>query len=90
MTISTERTSALPTTTPDGRPLPLAGIRVVDFTWIVAGPQATRILADFGADVIKVENESHLDSVRMGGGRPADDATRFNSSGLFNNLNRNK
>ena len=90
MTISTERTSALPTTTADGRPLPLAGVRVVDFTWIVAGPQATRIIADFGADVIRVENESHLDSVRMGGARTDDPASRYNTSGLFNNLNRNK
>ena len=73
-------------TTADGRPLPLAGVRVVDFCWIVAGPQATRILADLGADVIKVENESHLDSLRLSGPRELG----VDGSGLFNNMNRNK
>ena len=73
----------------DERPRPLAGVRVVDFTWIVAGPQATRIVADLGADVIRVENEGHLDSLR--GGLPPDDGPpTVNRSGIFNNFNRNK
>ena len=73
----------------DARPRPLAGVRVVDFTWIVAGPQATRILADLGADVIRVEHESHLDSLRIG--QPVDPSSgSVNQSGLFNNLSRNK
>ena len=66
-------------------PLPLEGIRVCDFSWIVAGPQATRILADLGAEVIKVENEDHLDSVRRMPGQPGP-----NRRGMHNNFNRNK
>lgn len=70
--------------------LPLSGVRVVDFSWIVAGPQATRILADFGAEVIRIEYEGRLDSIRIGMTSPPADPQSPNGSGFFNNLNRNK
>lgn len=69
--------------------LPLAGVRVCDFSWIIAGPTATRVLADFGAEVIRVEHAQAADAVRFG--RPiVGDTPTMNNSGFFNYFNRNK
>jgi crotonobetainyl-CoA:carnitine CoA-transferase CaiB-like acyl-CoA transferase len=57
---------------------PLAGLRVVDLASVVAGPGCARHLADFGADVIKVERPGTGDTLRSLGWRdPADDVTLF-------------
>jgi crotonobetainyl-CoA:carnitine CoA-transferase CaiB-like acyl-CoA transferase len=72
---------------------PLEGIRVIDLTKIVAGPNATRLLATMGAEVIRVEwhDQRALDMLRMiRPSVPGGDADSLNRSGLFNNLNAGK
>lgn len=44
--------------------LPLAELKVLDFTWVMAGPLFTRVLADYGATVVKVESNTRPDSAR--------------------------
>lgn len=63
--------------------MPLSGIRVVDLTRVLSGPFCTALLADLGADVIKVEAPEG-DSVRRQG------AVRDGLSWYFANFNRNK
>ena len=49
----------------EARP-PLEGLRVCDFSWVYAAPAATRVLADWGATVVKVESTKFLDALRTG------------------------
>ena len=59
--------------------LPLAGVRVLDFFWVLAGPAATRTLADFGATVVHVESTRRIDTIRTippwHGGSPSPDGS---------------
>ena len=84
--------------TPRPRKGPLAGVRVADFCWMGVGSVATRLLADFGAEVIKIEDRTRVDMPRRlplykndvrsyGEEIPNPDP---NKGGLFNNYSRNK
>ena len=66
--------------------LPLAGIRVADFSRVLAGPLATMLLADLGADVVKVERPETGDDTR-GWGPPF---VEGGDAAYFLSLNRNK
>jgi crotonobetainyl-CoA:carnitine CoA-transferase CaiB-like acyl-CoA transferase len=69
---------------------PLSGVRVLDLTWVLAGPYATKFLAEHGAEIVKIESRHRKDPTRFSpsmhlrpGGDPDD-------SGYFLNFNRNK
>jgi crotonobetainyl-CoA:carnitine CoA-transferase CaiB-like acyl-CoA transferase len=68
---------------------PLAGVRVLDFGLLTAGANTSAMLADLGADVLKVESGAYLDPFRVVG-KPDDEHGWWNRSPQFRFTNRNK
>jgi crotonobetainyl-CoA:carnitine CoA-transferase CaiB-like acyl-CoA transferase len=69
--------------------LPLDGVRVLDLGWAVVSPVATKYLALFGADVVKIEVRSRPDPVRMTGPYPLGHPS-FDGSTTFQSVNASK
>ena len=72
--------------------LPLEGVRVVDLSWVWAGPFAAMHLAHLGAEVIRCESSTRPDLYRRGGmSNPPDDMEpSLNRAGMFNQWNQGK
>jgi crotonobetainyl-CoA:carnitine CoA-transferase CaiB-like acyl-CoA transferase len=68
---------------------PLADVKILDFMWAIAGPAATRVLADYGATVVRVESTRHFDTARtIGPYQKAHPGPEH--SGLYQNFNAGK
>ncbi len=80
----TQQTSPTPSL-PEGMDFPLEGVRVLDLSRVFAGPLCGQVLADFGADVIKVEHPGRGDDTRDWGMRIGKTETTY-----YNSMNRNK
>lgn len=72
-----------------GNRFPLEGIRIADFSWVMAGPVATKYFADHGAEVIRLESGQRLEQLRMFPVPPVDSPSP-NVSGAYNNHNTSK
>lgn len=68
----------------------LSGLRVLDLTWVLAGPYATKLLGEHGADIIKIESRHRQDPTRFAPSMRLRPDAGFDDSGYFLNFNRNK
>jgi crotonobetainyl-CoA:carnitine CoA-transferase CaiB-like acyl-CoA transferase len=73
----------------NGRALPFAGLKVADFTWLMAGPVATKYLADHGATVIRIETANPPCRLRAAGPYK-DGVPGANRSQFFGDFNTSK
>jgi crotonobetainyl-CoA:carnitine CoA-transferase CaiB-like acyl-CoA transferase len=70
--------------------LPLGSVRITDLTQAWAGPFATRLLADLGAEVIKIESASHPDVLRLWAPPAGIEGPTYDMNPWFNSCNANK
>jgi len=89
MTPPSRKTATPPPLKGEVNDRPLAGIRVLDFGLLTAGANTSAMLADLGADVIKIESGAYLDPFRVVGKIDNDDGW-WNRSPQFRFTNRNK
>ncbi|MCY3572184.1 MAG: CoA transferase [Chloroflexi bacterium] len=68
--------------------LPLKGIRVIDFCWQAAGPLTTELMANLGADVIKIESDARIDTLRVA--LPAYEPPTIETGAFFQDCNTDK
>ncbi len=74
---------------PERTARPLDGVKILDFMWVMAGPGSTRVLADQGATVVRIESSIRIETARTIGPF-IDDEGGAENSGLFNNMNAGK
>jgi crotonobetainyl-CoA:carnitine CoA-transferase CaiB-like acyl-CoA transferase len=83
--------ATLPTPRPQSEPgadYPWQGLKVLDLTWVIAGPATARYFADHGATVVKVESETRPDALRLLG--PVRGEPGWNCSHFYGEMNAGK
>jgi crotonobetainyl-CoA:carnitine CoA-transferase CaiB-like acyl-CoA transferase len=75
--------------TSDGTALPLSDVNVLDLQWVMAGPASTRVLADWGANVVRIESSHKVETARTI--QPfLNDEGGADNGGLYQNMNAGK